>query len=125
MITDARSLRKLVGIHADLVEIAHIAFARSEVPFVVTEGLRTEARQRELMAAGASKTMRSRHLTGHAIDVAAKVGDEIRWDWPLYARIAEAFKSAASDRGIAVEWGGDWKSFRDGPHFQLPWKLYP
>jgi peptidoglycan L-alanyl-D-glutamate endopeptidase CwlK len=56
---------------------------------------------------------------------AAKVGDEVRWDWPLYHKLDEAMKQAAAALGIEIEWGGDWKSFPDGPHFQLPWATYP
>jgi len=89
--------------------------------FVVLEGLRTEARQRELLAAGASRTMKSRHLTGHAVDLGAVVGGEVRWDWPLYGRLAEVVKGAAELERVKVEWGGDWPRFRDGPHWQLPW----
>lgn len=69
--------------------------------------------------------MRSRHLTGHAVDLAAKVGNEVRWDWPLYHKLAAAMKRAAHEVGVQIEWGGSWKSFPDGPHFQLPWKAYP
>jgi peptidoglycan L-alanyl-D-glutamate endopeptidase CwlK len=91
----------------------------------VTEGLRTKERQRQLVAAGASRTMNSRHLTGHAVDVAALVGGKVRWDWPLYAVIAEHMKAAARELGVAIVWGGDWKSFRDGPHVELDRKRYP
>jgi peptidoglycan L-alanyl-D-glutamate endopeptidase CwlK len=34
-------------------------------------------------------------------------------------------KAAAEAEGVDLEWGGDWKSFRDGPHFQLSWEQYP
>ena len=121
----ARSESKLKGAHPDLVKVVRLAIQRSEVDFVVTEGLRTKARQAELVAAGASQTMRSRHLTGHAVDLAALVGRKVRWDWPLYAKLAAAMKGAAAELGVPLEWGGDWKSLRDGPHFQLAWKSYP
>ena len=118
-----RSLKALEGVHPALVAVAHRALELSPVDFVVTEGLRTLERQKELKAAGASRTLNSRHITGHAIDVAAWVG-EIRWDWPLYAKIADAFKQAASELNVAIVWGGDWKSFRDGPHFELSRSVY-
>lgn len=95
------------------------------VDFVVTEGIRSMHRQRQLLLAGASTTVRSRHLTGHAVDLAAIVGSQVRWDWPIYDKLAEAMKSAAAELGVPIEWGGDWTSFRDGPHFQLPWSSYP
>ena len=125
---------RLSGVHSDLVKVVRRAAELSPVDFVVTEGLRTMEKQRALVARGASQTLKSRHLTGHAVDVAAFIdvdGDgragpkEIRWDWPLYAQIAAAFKRAAKELNVPIEWGGDWASLKDGPHFQLPWKAYP
>ena len=121
---DARSLKRLEGVHHDLVEVVELAFDLSPNVFIVTEGLRTLARQKQLLAAGASQTLRSRHLTGHAVDLAVKVGSEIRWDWPLYSALAVVMKDAAKQLNIPLEWGGDWK-FKDGPHYQLPWQTYP
>lgn len=115
-----RSIDRLNGVHPDLVSVVKLAIERSEVDFMVTEGLRSKERQKELVAAGASKTMNSRHITGHAVDLAAYVNG-IRWDWPLYEKIAKAMKQAAYELNIKIEWGGDWKSFKDGPHFQIPW----
>jgi peptidoglycan L-alanyl-D-glutamate endopeptidase CwlK len=120
---DARSERNLIGVHPDLVKV--IRRAAKAGGFIVTEGLRTKARQAQLVKAGASRTMNSRHITGHAIDVAAVVNGEVRWDWPLYAAIAKTVKAAAKDLGVPIIWGGDWKSFRDGPHFELDRKAYP
>lgn len=119
------SLKKLSKVHGDLIAVVIRAAELSEIEFIVTEGLRTKERQAELVKAGASRTMRSRHLTGHAVDLAAKVNGQIRWDWPLYHKLALAMKTAAKELKIPLEWGGDWVSFRDGPHFQLPWKDYP
>lgn len=121
---DPRSERNLKGVHPDLVKVVHRAMKTAPGTFIITEGLRTLARQRQLLAAGASTTLKSRHLTGHAVDVAALVNGKVRWDWPLYARIATVMKDAANDLGVPIEWGGDWKKFKDGPHFQLPWKVY-
>ena len=120
-----RSKLSLSRAHPDLRRVIERAIEITEIDFVVTEVMRTSAKQKQLFAAGASKTMRSRHLTGHAADVAALVGGKVRWDWPLYAKIAQAVKQAAAELGVPIEWGGDWKSFKDGPHFQLPWKGYP
>ena len=120
---DARSERNLIGVHPDLVKV--IRRAAKAGGFIVTEGLRTKARQAQLVKAGASRTMNSRHITGHAIDVAALVNGEVRWDWPLYAAIAKAVKAAAKDLGVPIIWGGDWPKFRDGPHFELDRKAYP
>jgi peptidoglycan L-alanyl-D-glutamate endopeptidase CwlK len=69
--------------------------------------------------------MNSRHLTGHAIDVAPLINGKVRWDWPLYHRLALTIKGAAVLEKVPIEWGGDWKSFKDGPHWQLPFRSYP
>lgn len=121
----SRSLRNLEGVHPDLVAVAHRALQVTEIDFLVTEGLRTREKQIELVRAGASRTTRSRHLTGHAIDVAAWVAGEVRWDWPLYEELSRAFKQAAFELKVPTVWGGDWKSFRDGPHYELSRTEYP
>ena len=120
-----RSRSRLTGVHPALVAVVEAAAARSPVDFMITEGLRTPERQASLVKAGASRTLRSRHLTGHAVDVVALVDGQVRWDWPLYGRIAAAFNSAALELKIPIIWGGDWKSLRDGPHFELDRKVYP
>lgn len=116
-----RSYRNLAGVRPELIAVATRALVLTPVDFVVTEGLRSEARQRELVRIGASQTLRSRHITGHAIDIAAWHDGAVRWDWPLYERISSAFKEAAESLGVPLEWGGDWRSLKDGPHYQLPW----
>ena len=120
-----RSKLRLRGVHPDLVRVVKRAIEITEVDFTVLEGLRTKDRQRTLFAQGAAKTMNSRHLTGHAVDLGAWVGGTVRWDWPLYDKIEVAMKQAAKELNVPLEWGGDWKSFKDGPHYQLPWAQYP
>ena len=120
----SRSISNLRGVHPDLVAVVKRAITLSEIDFTVTEGLRTRERQAQLVKAGASTTMNSRHITGHAVDVAAWV-DGVRWDWPLYAKLAAAMKRAASELGVAIIWGGDWRTFKDGPHFELDRRKYP
>lgn len=119
-----RSRSRLHGVHEDLVIVLATAIQRTDIDFAVIEGLRTLERQKKLLKSGASKTLKSRHLTGHAVDIAPYVDGEIRWDWPLYDKLAVTVKQAAKDCGIPVEYGGDWKSFKDGPHWQLPWRQY-
>ena len=121
----SRSRARLVGVHPALIAVVEAAIARSPVDFMITEGLRTAERQAVLVKAGASRTTRSRHLTGHAVDVAALVEGQVRWDWPLYGLIADAFKAAALDLKTPLIWGGDWKTLRDGPHFELGRKAFP
>lgn len=120
-----RSLSRLEGVHPDLVRVVKRAAASSPLDFTVLEGLRTLDRQKQLMGLGATKTMNSRHLTGHAVDLAPMVGGTVRWDWPLYHQLAAIVKAAAKAEGVPIQWGGDWRTFKDGPHWELPWKSYP
>lgn len=136
-----RSLDKLTGVHPDLVAVVQRAISRSDVDFTVVEGLRDIERQRKLVKAGASKTMDSRHITGHAVDLAAWVGGQVRWDWPLCMKVAEAMRQASIELNTPIRWGGTWgilsalqtpithamlhKEFPDGPHFELPRAAYP
>lgn len=125
IILSERSLSRLDGVHADLVRVVKRAAATSNIDFTVLEGLRTLERQKTLVARGASKTMKSRHLTGHAVDLAPFVDGQVVWAWPLYHKLAVIVKAAAKDENVPIEWGGDWRSFKDGPHWQLPWGTYP
>lgn len=124
-ILSRRSRDRLVGVHPALIAVVEAAIARTPIDFMVTEGLRTRERQAALVKAGASRTMASRHLSGHAVDVCALIDGKVRWDWPLYPRIAGAFKAAALERGTPLIWGGDWPSLRDGPHFELDRRTFP
>ena len=126
-----RDHERLAGVHPDLVLL--VKAARAFTPFIVLEGLRTPERQRELVNIGASRTMHSRHLTGHAVDLGYWLDDcdgvpengEIRWDWPLYHQQARWLKQVAADLGVAIICGADWKGFPDGPHFELDRRFYP
>lgn len=119
---------KLDGVHADLVRVVRLAHAMALADgddFMIVEGLRTLKRQRELFAAGASRTMKSRHLTGHAVDLAPIVGGEVTWKWPAFQPLQAHVKAAAKELGVPIVWGGDWRTFRDGPHFELDRRQYP
>lgn len=121
-----RSKARLTGIHPDLRRVMDRALELVPIDITVLEGLRTKERQRELVRKEASKTMNSRHLTGHAVDIAPLDDDgKVSFDWPLYHRIAPAIKQAAAEEGVPIEWGGDWRTFQDGPHWELPWSEYP
>jgi len=117
-----RSLSNLEGVHPDLVAVVKRAICLTSQDFTVIEGIRSLARQEQLVASGASQTMNSRHLTGHAVDL---VPYPVSWDWPLFYPIADAMKLAAEELNVDLEWGGDWRTFKDGPHFQLSWSQYP
>ena len=125
---DTRALSNLKGVHPDLIRVVRrTAELTTESGFgwTITCGLRSLAEQKRLLAINATTTLKSRHLTGHAVDFVCKVDGKIRWDWPLYLKLSKIVKQAAKDCGVSIEWGGDWKSFKDGPHFQLPWNKYP
>lgn len=135
--------------HPDLVRVVNRCatdWKDTSTGFIVTCGVRTLAEQKILKAKGASKTLRSRHIPAangfsHAVDLAATIDGKVRWDWPLYVKLANVMKAAAIAEKVPVEWGGTWalinpvkgaitskmlhKSFPDGPHFQLPWSAYP
>ncbi|HHU0619175.1 TPA: M15 family metallopeptidase [Proteus mirabilis] len=121
-----RSEENLRGVHPDLVKVVHRALEITDIDFMVIEGKRNEARQRQLVASGKSQTMNSRHLTGHAVDCAPLVNNQIPWnDWLYFKKVADAMMQAAKEFGVDIEWGGNWKTFKDGPHFQLTHKTYP
>ena len=126
-----RSLSNLEGVNPDLIKVVKRAIELTKVDFTVIEGLRTKERQAQLLKEKKTTTMNSRHLTGHAVDIAAWVVPEgtekatISWDWKHYYIIEKAMKQAASELKIPIEWGGDWKTFKDAPHWQLPFNKYP
>lgn len=120
-----RSIERLQGVHSDLVRVVERAIDLTTVDFTVLEGLRSPERQQTLVASGASQTLNSRHITGHAVDLGAWVDNQVDWSWPLYTKIANAMKAAANELGVAIVWGGDWRTFKDGPHFELDRRYYP
>ena len=145
-----RSQRRLTGVHPDLVQVIEYAIDITPVDFSVLEGLRSLERQLQLIQQGASKTMHSRHLSGHAVDLGIYIDGGIRWDFGLYMQLAEAIKQAAIECHVSVEWGASWSCLNseldlqagvaryvqrqqdrgrsaliDGCHFQLPWSMYP
>ncbi len=147
-----RSQKKLEGVHPDLVKVVQRAIQITPIDFSVVDGLRTMAEQIAYVKSGASQTLDSRHLTGHAVDLTAWVGQKIRWELDLLCKIASAMRSAANESGISLRWGANWdilltdsdsptedivqeyirnrinagrKPFVDAPHFELPRTKYP
>lgn len=142
-----RSLSQLEGVNPDLVRVCKTAIELTKIDFGITQGLRTEEQQRELLRLGATTTMRSKHLTGDAVDVVAYIGSRISWEHDLYCEIAEAFRVAAREHEVKIRWGGAWtvpsiaqysgsmrqaqheyilsrreegrRPFIDGPHFEI------
>lgn len=114
-----KSLNRLSGVHPKLQAVVKRAIEISPVDFVVIEGLRTKERQAYLVEKGASKTMNSYHITGHAVDIAPIIDGKVSWDWTHYPDMAKAMKDAAKELNVNLTWGGEWKTFRDGVHFQI------
>lgn len=127
------SLSRLRGVHPDLVRVVLRCaddWKDKDTGFIVTQGVRTLEEQKLLLKKGASRTLRSRHLKApngyaHAVDLAVVLKGAVTWHFPLYDRLAKAMKAAAKAEKVPLEWGGDWLKFKDGPHYQLPWKEYP
>lgn len=145
------SLKELEGVHADLVAVVKLAIELTVQDFSVHDGIRTLAEQKKLVASGASKTLDSRHLTGHAVDLVPYINGKLRWEWdPIYL-IADAVRTAANKLSVTIRWGGAWdidftsstespedlvqayvarrkaaglRAFIDGPHFELPKSKY-
>lgn len=147
-----RSLSELSGVHPDLVRVVHRAIEITPIDFSVIDGMRTIEEQRIFVANGASQTMNSRHLTGHAVDLAAFIGNKARWEMDLLCKVAMAMREAAKECQVPIRWGGNWdvvltdtnappeeivhdyiqkrinqgrKPFVDAPHYELPQPLYP
>lgn len=116
---------RLVGVHPHLVRVV-LAAKRAGLSFRLVEGVRTKARQRALFAAGSSQILNSRHITGHAVDLYPVVNGIIETKhWPAFHTFARQFKKVAIQVQVPVQWGGDWRTFKDGPHWELPRSLYP
>lgn len=125
----ARSLSRLAGVHPAIVATVKRAIEITTQDFSVVEGVRTLAKQREYYAKGLSKTMNSRHLTGHAVDLAPwRPGGFGDLDSPealaAFRRVAKAMKAAAAELRLPIQWGYDLWGW-DMPHYQLPHRQYP
>jgi peptidoglycan L-alanyl-D-glutamate endopeptidase CwlK len=103
-----RSLDKLEGVDERLINVVKRAIELTDTDFGVICGLRTEEEQRALVEKGASKTMKSKHLEGNAVDLMAYVGGRGCWELSVYDNIAEAVQQAASEQDVAIRWGAAW-----------------
>ena len=142
-----RSLDRLDSVDPDLIKVVKYAIGVTKVDFGVIEGVRTLEKQKELVAAGASKTMNIKHLKGLAVDLMAYVGGRGCWELKVYDDIADAMKQGAIEYGVPIVWGASWhirniadwegtmeeamndyidtrrkegkRPFIDGPHFEI------
>lgn len=113
------SLNKMNGVDSKLINLMKEAIKESPYDFGITEGIRTLKRQKELFVEGKTKTLKSYHLVGKAVDIKIYVNGEITWDFKYYKEVANHIKEVAKRLGYVITWGGDWKTFKDGPHFQI------
>lgn len=122
----ARSMERLAGVHPDLMAVVQYAIRVTPVDFGIprTGGVRTMEQQRELLATGKSKTLNSRHLTGHAVDIYAIAGGKASWDHDLIREVHRAFEEAWAALSVPLRWGGDFTDFQDLVHHELPRALY-
>lgn len=130
-----KSEARLEGVHPDLVKVVKRAIEITATDFTVTEGVRTKETQAAYVKKGVSKTMNSNHLQqadgyGHAVDLYPVVSGKVVNDWQVnwlkkeesmraWDNVSGAMKQAAAELGVKIQWGGDWKSFKDGPHYEL------
>ncbi|ENZ0346994.1 M15 family metallopeptidase [Morganella morganii] len=121
-----RSENNLKGVNSDMVKVIRRALEITPVDFIVIEGLRTQARQKELVAAGKSQTNNSRHLTGHAVDI---IQVNTKWQIEEFKPLLKAVKQAADELGVKLRFGINWKNdpslpietrFIDAPHVEIP-----
>lgn len=113
------SLEKMNGVNSKLINLMKEAIKESPYDFGITEGIRTLKRQKELFAEGKTKTLKSYHLVGKAVDIKIYVNGKITWDFKYYKEVSDHIKEVARKLGYVITWGGDWKTFKDGPHFQI------
>lgn len=121
-----RSETNLKGVNPDLVKVIRRALELTTVDFIVIEGLRTQSRQKELVATGKSQTMNSRHLSGNAVDI---IPVKTTWKIEEFKPLLKAVKQAADELGIKLRFGINWKNdpslpietkFIDSPHVEIP-----
>ena len=103
-----RSLRNLDGVDQRLQKVCLLAITKTKMDFGVICGLRSEVEQRALVAKGASQTMKSKHLGGHAVDLMAYVGKRASWELNLYDEIADAVRESAIELDVPIRWGAAW-----------------
>ncbi|HFQ4989953.1 TPA: M15 family metallopeptidase [Vibrio vulnificus] len=129
-VLSARSESRMLGVHDDLKRVVRRAIELTPFDFGITSGKRSAEEQNALFRRGASQldgySRLSRHQTGHAIDYVVYDEDgKVTWGFSYYERVSWAFKQAARELGVPIKWGGDWTSFKDGPHIELDRQVYP
>ncbi len=126
----ARSEAQMMGVRGDLKRVVRRAIELTPFDFGITSGKRTAEEQNALFKQGASQldgySKKSRHQSGCAVDfVVYDENGKVTWGFSYYEQVSWAFKQAADELGIPIVWGGDWVSFKDGPHVELDKRVYP
>ena len=103
-----RSFQRLAGVDAALQETVKLAIQKTKIDFGVICGMRSIETQKELVAKGASKTMKSKHLEGKAVDLMAYIDGRASWELKLYDDIADAMKEASKETEVDLRWGACW-----------------
>lgn len=114
-----KSISRMKGVDARLQAVIGAAAAICPLEFQVSEGLRSRERQLMLCMAGKSTTLNGQHCMGRAVDIVVIKDGAANWNFDNYRKVADSVKKAAAQLAVEVEWGGDWKTLKDGPHFQL------
>lgn len=108
--------RKLVGLDARLIQVVR-RVALTGPHFIISEGLRTQQRQRELFREGKTKTLKSKHSLGLAVDCYPVVAPIAQLRWSDYRPLVVAAKQAAKELGVPMRFGYDWGW--DAPHWEI------
>ena len=121
---NTRSKNNLKGVHPALINVVNKSaeIVTEKLPnyhFVITDGVRTLERQKQLLAEKKTKTLNSKHLTGHAVDIAVFIDGKITWDLKEYKLVVSLFKEAAKELNVEIECGADWIKFIDAPHIEI------
>jgi peptidoglycan L-alanyl-D-glutamate endopeptidase CwlK len=120
-----RSKKRLRGVDTRLISVLNEVVKYYDL--TILEGKRTEERQEELVAKGASKTMKSKHLEGKAVDVAPYPIPDWK-DTYQFIYMAGRVMQEADRLGVTLRYGGDWdmdetvvsdQTFQDLVHFEI------
>ena len=101
-----RSKQRLKGVKPELVNVLNELVKIMDVTII--EGLRSQERQNELVAKGASKTKYSKHIEGKAVDLAPYT---INWkDRERFHYMGGMVRGIGKQLNVNIRWGGDWDS---------------
>ena len=115
--------QKLSTCNTEIQLIIRKALQISPIDFGVSCGHRTVEQQQIEFKAGRSHldgiNKKSKHnlLPSKGIDLYAYVNGKADYSDKYMGILAGVILSIAKDMGIELEWGGNWKSLKDMPHY--------